>query len=188
MSTTRAALLVLATTLTWSAPPAHAADPGLTTSTTSPTGGSARRPDRGVAVYDPQRVLNSVCEGRAAIAALKKEFSEKQLLIDAAKSDFDNKQASLSDAEAKKQLADLRALFDRTQKELTDHEREKTRRTFERIELIVREIERNEGYSSIVEKVKAGSQQGRDDVTELAISRYDAKFPVEGCARTAGPK
>jgi len=189
MSTTRTSLLVLATlTLAGSAAPARAADPGLATSTASPTDGSARRPDRGAAVYDAMRVLNSVCEGKVAKATLKKEFTEKQRVIDAAKADLDAKRASLSEAEANEKLAELRELFARSQREVTDHEREASTRIFDRIALVLREIERDEGYASTVEKAKAGSQQDRDDVTALAISRYDARFPVEGCAPSAGPR
>lgn len=154
-------------------------------------GGAARRR----AYVDYQRALVTVCEGRAAKAALKREFEEKQRTLDsrasaldASRAEFEIERAAMSDGERRARQAELersetelQSVFRELKKELSDHERIATRSIFDRMSPISREISKELGYADLVEGRGQGPRGTRDITNEL-VARYDIRFPVDGCA------
>src|SRR5512135_1159914 len=99
------------------------------------------RAQQKIAYVDLQRALNEVEEGKAAKANLKREFDQKQKLLDDRKSEFDklrgefDKQSAVMSEEARRERQtdlekkgmELQSLFVQMQKELSEREREATK-------------------------------------------------------------
>ncbi len=172
------------------------------------------RAEQKLGFVDLQRALNEVDEGKAAKAVLKKDFDEKQKVLDAKKTEFDKLQADLekqavvmSDA-AKKDKAneldrrarELQGLFMQLQKDLSERERDATKGIFDRMAGIVREIAEAEGFTVVLEK-NAGVIYAPTslDLTNELIRKYNGRHPpapgsgsqakkAEGKGASAAPK
>ncbi len=149
----------------------------------------AAPPSAKTAAVDMQRVFNEVAEGKAAKAELKRWLVEKQATLDAVKVDLkrlragvdaetdeDKKLAKASELGAKEREA--KQFFEKLQKELTDGEQAAVKRISDRAEAILKEIQREGGYESVV-KTEKGSPPpaGATSVTDEVVRRYDARFP-----------
>jgi outer membrane protein len=142
-----------------------------------------------LAYVDLQRALNEVEEGKAAKAALKREFDQKQKLLDEKKTEFDRMRADLEkqsvvmsdDARKQKQGElerkgmELQGFFVQLQKELSEREREATRGIFDKMHGIVKEIADQEGVAMVVqaEALVYGAQAL--DITNELVRKYNAR-------------
>jgi outer membrane protein len=152
-----------------------------------------------VAYVDLQRALNEVDEGKAAKAALKKEFDQKQKLLDERKAEFERlrgdfeKQAMVMSDDARKDKQtdlerkgmELQGFFVQLQKELSERERDVTRGIFDKMQAIVREIADAEGVALVVAAEALVYAQPSLDLTNELVRKYNARF--KGAA-AAAPK
>ena len=142
-----------------------------------------------IAFVDLQRALNSVDEGKIAKESLKREFDQKQKLLDDKKVEFDRlrqdfeKQAVVMSDEARKQKQgelerkgmELQSFFVQLQKELSEREREATRGIFEKMNGIVREIAEQEGVSAVVGAEALVYADPSLDLTNELVRKYNAR-------------
>ncbi len=142
-----------------------------------------------VAYVDLQRALNEVEEGKAAKASLKREFDQKQKMLDDKKAefeklrgDFEKQSVVMSDQARKERQGDLekkglqlQALFVQLQKELSEREREATRGIFDKMHAIVREIADQEGVSLVVQAEALVYAQPSLDITNELVRKYNAR-------------
>jgi outer membrane protein len=163
------------------------------------------RAEQKIGYVDMQRALNEVDEGKAARAVLKRDFDEKQKVLDAKKAEFDKlqsdfeKQAVVMSEQAKKDRAqdldrrarEMQALFVNLQKDLSERERDATRGIFDRMAAIVRDIAEADGFSIVLEKgagiVYAPASL---DLTNELVRKYNARYPggAPKKAEAAAPK
>ncbi len=156
-----------------------------------------------IGYVDLQRALNEVEQGKAAKAALKKDFEGKQKQLDGKKTEFDRlqaefeKQAVVMSDQAKREKAqdldrrarELQALFVNLQKELSEREQQATRGIFEKMSGLVREIAEADGFTVVLEKgaglVYAPASL---DLTNELIRKFNARFPNGGKAAAPAKK
>jgi outer membrane protein len=148
------------------------------------------RAQQKVAYVDLQRALNEVEEGKTAKASLKKEFDQKQKLLDDRKAEFDRlrvdleKQATVTSDEVRKDRQadlerkglELQGFFVQLQKELSEREREVTRGIFDKMHGIVREIADAEGVSLVMTAEALVYAQPSLDLTNELVRKYNARF------------
>jgi outer membrane protein len=142
-----------------------------------------------IAFVDLQRALNSVDEGKAAKESLKREFDQKQKLLDDKKTEFDRlrqdfeKQSVVMSDDARKQKQgelerkgmELQSFFVQLQKELSEREREATRGIFEKMHGLVREIAEQEGVSVVVGAEALVYADPALDLTNELVRKYNAR-------------
>jgi len=156
------------------------------------------RPAEGrIAFVDLQRALNSVEEGKIAKENLKREFDQKQKLLDDKKNEFDRlrqdfeKQAVVMSDDARKQKQaelerkgmELQSFFVQLQKELSEREREATRGIFDKMHALVREIAEQEGVSAVVGAEALVYADPSLDLTNELVRKYNARHkPAAGAS------
>jgi outer membrane protein len=163
------------------------------------TGPAPARAEQKLAYVDLQRALNEVEDGKVAKANLKKEFDQKQKMLDEKKTEFDRLRADLekqsvvmSEDARKERQADierkgmeLQGLFVQMQKELSEREREMTRGIFDRMHAIVREIADAEGVSMVVQAEALIYAQPSLDFTNELVRKYNARHKPGASAPAA---
>jgi outer membrane protein len=162
---------------------------------------SPARADTKVAYVDLQRALTEIDEGKAARAALKEEFDQKQKMLDDRKGEFEKmrgdfeKQSSLMSDDARKEKQgeierkgnELQGFFMQQQKELSDREREMTRGIFEKMSGIVHEIAEAEGVSLVVQSEALVYAAPSLDLTNELVRKYNTRYKG-GAAPTPAAK
>ena len=152
-----------------------------------------------IAFVDLQRALNSVDEGKLAKESLKREFEQKQKLLDDKKAEFDRmrqdfeKQAVVMSDDARKQKQgelerkgmELQSFFVQLQKELSEREREATRGIFDKMHALVREIAEQEGVSAVVSAEALVYADPALDLTNELVRKYNARHKPGAAAPTA---
>jgi outer membrane protein len=142
-----------------------------------------------IAFVDLQRALNSVDEGKLAKESLKREFDQKQKMLDDKKAEFDRmrqdfeKQAVVMSDDARKQKQgelerkgmELQSFFVQLQKELSEREREATRGIFDKMHALVREIAEQEGVSAVVSAEALVYADPALDLTNELVRKYNAR-------------
>jgi outer membrane protein len=155
------------------------------------------RAQQKIAYVDLQRALNEVDEGKTAKANLKREFDEKQKLLDAKKAEFDRLRGDFEkqsvvmseqarkdkQAELEKKGGELQGYFVQLQKELSEREREATRGIFDKMHAIVREIADSEGVSMVVQAEALVYATPSLDITNELVRKYNARHKAGGTAR-----
>jgi outer membrane protein len=148
------------------------------------------RAQQKIAYVDLQRALNEVEEGKAAKAGLKREFDQKQKLLDERKTEFDKlrgemeKQSAVMSDEARREKqadlerrgAELQGFFVQLQKELSDREREATRGIFEKMHGLVKEIADAEGVAVVIASEALIYAQPSLDLTNELVRKYNGRF------------
>lgn len=148
------------------------------------------RAEQKLAFVDLQRALNEIDEGKSAKATLKREFDQKQKLLDEKKSEFERlqedakKQASVmseqarrdKQAELERKGMELQGFFVQLQKELSEREREVTRGIFEKMNVIVREIADGDGISMVVQAEALVYAAPSLDLTAELVRKYNARY------------
>ncbi len=157
------------------------------------------RAEQKIAYVDLQRALNEIDEGKAAKASLKREFDQKQKLLDDKKSEFDRlrgdfeKQSMVmseqarkdKQAELEKKGGELQGFFVQLQKELSEREREATRGIFDKMHAIVREIADAEGVSMVVQAEALVYATPSLDITNELVRKYNARHKAGGATSSA---
>lgn len=148
--------------------------------------------DQKFGFIDMQRALNEVEEGKKAKAKLKKDFDEKQTMLDQKqdelkrlKDDLD-KQALVIKEDAKRErmgelqqkFIELQTIYGKLQKELSEKELGLTKEIFDKMESIIAEIAQKEGLSIIFEKNESRILFAPPsmDFTNDLIRKYNTKF------------
>ncbi len=158
------------------------------------------RAQQKIGFVDLQRALNEVEEGKAAKAALKREFDQKQKLLDDRKAEFDKaradfeKQSSVMSDEARREKQadlekkgmELQGLFVQLQKELSEREREATRGIFDKMHAIVRELADQEGFSIVIQAEALVYAAPSLDITNELVRRYNARHKLAGATGGTG--
>ncbi|HVP67372.1 MAG TPA: OmpH family outer membrane protein [Anaeromyxobacteraceae bacterium] len=150
-----------------------------------------------------QQAVEEVEEGKAAKASLKKEFDQKQKVLDEKqnelkkmKEDLEKQAVVMSDeakrekqAEFDRKLMETQGLFVQMQKELSEREREVMRVIFDKMEVVIREIAAAEGFAYVFEKNAGLLVAPREaDLTNELIRRYNARYKAGGSASAAPDK
>ena len=167
------------------------------------------RAEQKIAYVDMQRALNEIEEGKAAKAALKREFDQKQKMLDDKKTEFEKlrndleKQSAVMSEQARKEKQadvekrgmELQAYFVQLQKELSEREREMTRGIFEKMHGIVREIADAEGVALVVQSEALVYATPSLDLTNELVRKYNGRHrpgataaKKEGAAEKKAPR
>ncbi len=165
---------------------------------------ASRADELKLSYVDLQRALNEIEEGRSAKDQLKKEFEQKQGLLNdkqeelkRLKADLDKQSAVLSDTAKRDRQSELdqkffqvQQLFVQLQKELSEREREMTRGIFDKMNGIIREIAEADHLTMVFEKTDAGLlyAPASYDLTNELIRKYNARYKGGGAAAAAAKK
>jgi len=157
-----------------------------------------------IGYVDFQRALNEVEEGKGARASLKRDFDEKQKILDKEKADLERmqgdfeKQAAVMNDDAKrdriveieKRGREAAMKLQQFQKELSEREREVTRGIFDKMVAITREISDAEGFTLVFEKNDSGLVVAPSslDLTNELVRKYNARHKGPGEAAAAPAK
>jgi len=153
---------------------------------------TARAADLKIGYVNLQQAVNDVDEGKAAKAALKKEFDQKQKLLDDKQNELKKlkdeleKQAVVMSDEAKREkgmdferrVMEVQQIFATLQKELGDREREMMKVIFDKMELVIKDIAEAEGFTYVFEQQNAGilyAPQALNLTNEL-VRKYNVRF------------
>ena len=163
----------------------------------------AVRADLKIGYVNLQMAVNEVDEGKAAKAALKKEFDQKQKVLDERQADLKkfkedlDKQAVVMSDDAKREkqtefdrkLMETQGMFVQMQKELSEREREMMKGIFDKMEGIIREIADSEGFAFVFEQQNAGLivAPKQFDLTGELVRKYNARYKA-GAAPAAEKK
>jgi len=153
---------------------------------------------------DMQRALNEVEEGKKAKAKLKKDFDEKQSMLDQKqdelkklKDDLDKQQLVINDnakrermGELQQKFMELQQLYAKLQKELSEKEMELTKAIFDKMEGIIAEIAQKESLTMIFEKNESRLLYAPSsmDFTNDLIRKYNAKHGAGSAGSDSGKK
>jgi outer membrane protein len=160
-----------------------------------------------VAYVDLQRALDEVEEGKAAAASLKKEFEQKQKMLDTKRSELEKlgadleKQAAVMTEQARKERQgelekkglELQSLFVQLRKELSDREFEAMRPIRDKMLAIVREIANQEGVSLVLQAGALVYAEPSLDITNELVRKYNGRHKgggkkAEGAAKAPQKK
>jgi outer membrane protein len=158
------------------------------------------RAEQKLAYVDLQRALNEIEEGKAAKANLKREFDQKQKMLDDKKAEFDRLRADFEkqsmvmseqarkdkQAELERKGGELQGFFVQLQKELSEREREATRGIFEKMHAIVREIADSEGVSLVVQAEALVYASPSLDITTELVRKYNARHKAGASSGAKG--
>jgi outer membrane protein len=150
---------------------------------------AAARAEAKVAYVDLQRALDEVEEGKAAAASLKKEFEQKQKMLDTKRSELEklgadlDKQAAVMTDQARKERQgelekkglELQSLFVQLRKELSDREMEAMRPIRDKMLAIVREIASQEGVSLVLQAGALVYAEPSLDITNELVRKYNGR-------------
>ncbi len=152
-----------------------------------------------IAVIDFQRAGTDCDEGKAIIAALKKEMEEKQKQLDAKQKAFADmradyeKQASLMNDQAKqakvgeleKTAQDLQQTYLQLQREFAEREQEASKGVAQRLRQLVKEVAESGNIQLVVDKPAVVFADSTLDITNEVIRKYNLKFPAKGGVKPA---
>jgi outer membrane protein len=149
-----------------------------------------------LAFVDLQRALNEVEEGKVAKATLKKEFDQKQKLLDEKQEELKRMKAELDkqavvmaeeprkekQAELDRKFIEVQGLFVQLQKELSEKEREMTRGIFDKMGSIIREIAEADQVTMVFERNDSGLLYAPVslDLSNELIRKYNARHKPGG--------
>ena len=149
-----------------------------------------------------QQAVSEVDEGKAAREALKKEFDQKQKMLDDKQNELKrlkeelDKQMVVMSEESKREKAmdferrvnEMQQVYVQMQKDLSDREREMMKVIFDKMEAVIKEIAAAEGYAFVFEQQNAGLivAPPAGNMTNELVRRYNAKY--KGAAAPAAKK
>jgi outer membrane protein len=143
----------------------------------------------GVGVIDVQLAVDSIDEGKAAQAQLKKEFEARQKTISAAEdeirkmgADFQKQQAVMNEEtrtkrqeEINQKIRDLQNTYVTLQKELQERERVMTQPIREKMQALVREIAAGEGLAVVLDANAVIYAAPTVDLTNELVRKYNQR-------------
>jgi outer membrane protein len=153
---------------------------------------SIRAAELKIGYVNLQQAVSEVEEGKAARDLLKKEFDQKQKMLDdkqnelkRMKDDLDKQMVVMSD-EAKREKAmeferkvnEMQQVYVQMQKDLQEREREMMKVIFDKMEAVIKDIATAEGYSYVFEQQNAGLMVAPPsaNMTQELVRRYNAKY------------
>jgi outer membrane protein len=163
---------------------------------------AARAAELKIGFVNLQQAVSEVDEGKAAREALKKEFEQKQKMLDdkqnelkRMKDDLDKQMIVMSEEtkrekamEFERKVNEMQQVYVQMQKDLSDREREMMKGIFDKMEAIIKDIAAAEGYAYVFEQQQAGLVVAppSSNMTAEVIRRYNAKY--KGGAKKADDK
>jgi outer membrane protein len=159
---------------------------------------AARAAELKIGYVNLQQAVTEVEEGKAARDLLKKEFDQKQKMLDEKqnelkrmKEDLDKQMVVMSD-EAKREKAmeferkvnEMQQVYVQMQKDLQEREREMMKVIFDKMEAVIKDIAAAEGYGYVFEQQNAGLMVAPPaaNMTQELVRRYNAKYGKTGTA------
>ena len=159
---------------------------------------AARAAEVKIGYVNLQQAVTEVEEGKAARDVLKKEFDQKQKMLDdkqnelkRMKDDLDKQMVVMSD-EAKREKAveferkvnEMQQVYVQMQKDLQEREREMMKVIFDKMEAVIKDIATAEGYAYVFEQQNAGLMVAppQANMTQELVRRYNAKYAKTGAA------
>ena len=159
---------------------------------------AARAAEVKIGYVNLQQAVTEVEEGKAARDVLKKEFDQKQKMLDdkqnelkRMKDDLDKQMVVMSD-EAKREKAveferkvnEMQQVYVQMQKDLQEREREMMKVIFDKMEAVIKDIAAAEGYAYVFEQQNAGLMVAPPaaNMTQELVRRYNAKYGKTGAA------
>jgi outer membrane protein len=153
---------------------------------------AARAAELKIGYVNLQQAVTEVEEGKAARDTLKKEFDQKQKMLDdkqndlkRMKDDLDKQMVVMSD-EAKREKAmeferkvnEMQQVYVQMQKDLQEREREMMKVIFDKMEAVIKDIATAEGYGYVFEQQNAGLMvaPAAANMTQELVRRYNAKY------------
>ncbi len=167
---------------------------------------AARAAELKIGYVNLQQAVTEVDEGKAARDTLKKEFDQKQKMLDdkqnelkRMKEDLDKQMVVMSDdakrekaMEFERKVNDMQQVYVQMQKDLQDREREMMKVIFDKMEAVIKDIAAAEGYTYVFEQQNAGLMVAPPsaNMTQELVRRYNAKYGKSGAApaKKAEPK
>jgi outer membrane protein len=153
---------------------------------------AARAAELKIGFVNLQQAVSEVDEGKAAREALKKEFEQKQKMLDdkqnelkRMKDDLDKQMIVMSEEtkrekamEFERKVNEMQQVYVQMQKDLSDREREMMKGIFDKMEAIIKDIAAAEGYAYVFEQQNAGLMvaPAAADMTNELVRKYNAKY------------
>jgi len=163
---------------------------------------AVRAAEQKIGYVNLQQAVSEVDEGKAAREALKKEFDQKQKMLDDKQNELKrlkeelDKQMVVMSEESKREKAmdferrvnEMQQVYVQMQKDLSDREREMMKVIFDKMEAVIKEIAAAEGYAFVFEQQNAGLivAPPAGNMTNELVRRYNAKY--KGAAAPAAKK
>jgi outer membrane protein len=164
---------------------------------------SVRAAELKIGYVNLQQAVTEVDEGKAARDTLKKEFDQKQKMLDdkqnelkRMKEDLDKQMVVMSDdakrekaMEFERKVNDMQQVYVQMQKDLQDREREMMKVIFDKMEAVIKDIATAEGYAYVFEQQNAGLMVAPPaaNMTQELVRRYNAKYGKAGAAPAKKP-
>ncbi len=164
---------------------------------------AVRAAEQKIGYVNLQQAVTEVDEGKAARDTLKKEFDQKQKMLDdkqnelkKMKDDLDKQMVVMSEEtkrekamEFERKVNDMQQVYVQMQKDLSDRERDLMKGIFDKMESIIKEIAASEGFAFVFEQQNAGLivAPPSGNMTAEVIRRYNAKYKG-GAAKKADTK
>ncbi len=167
---------------------------------------AARAAEAKIGYVNLQQAVGEVEEGKAARETLKKEFDQKQKMLDdkqnelkRMKDDLDKQMVVMSDdakrekaMEFERKVQEMQQVYVQMQKDLSDREREMMKVIFDKMESVIKDIAAAEGYNYVFEQQNAGLMVAPPgaNMTQELVRRYNAKYKAGAAApaKKAEPK
>jgi outer membrane protein len=153
---------------------------------------AARAAELKIGFVNLQQAVSEVDEGKAAREALKKEFEQKQKMLDdkqnelkRMKDDLDKQMIVMSEEtkrekamEFERKVNEMQQVYVQMQKDLQEREREMMKVIFDKMEAVIKDIATAEGYSYVFEQQNAGLMVAPPsaNMTQELVRRYNAKY------------
>ncbi|MFN7132384.1 MAG: OmpH family outer membrane protein [Myxococcales bacterium] len=150
------------------------------------------------AYVDMQQALTEIEEAKVAKARLKRQFEDKQKMLDEKQDDLKRENDTLEKqamamneqkrmekmGELQRKAAEVAQLWQKLQKELSEEERKLTQEIFLKMGGIIRQIAEAEQFTMVFEKSDSGLLYAPEsmNITNELVRKYNAKFPVKGAA------
>ena len=157
---------------------------------------AARAAELKIGYVNLQQAVTEVEEGKAARDVLKKEFDQKQKMLDdkqnelkRMKDDLDKQMVVMSDeakrekvVEFERKVNDMQQVYVQMQKDLQEREREMMKVIFDKMEAVIKDIAASEGYNYVFEQQNAGLMVAppNANMTQELVRRYNAKYAKAG--------
>lgn len=151
-----------------------------------------------------QQAVTEVDEGKAARDSLKKEFDQKQKVLDdkqnelkRMKDDLEKQMVVMSDdakrekaMDFEKRVMEMQQMYQQMQKDLQDKEREMMKVIFDKMEVVIKDIAQAEGYAYVFEQQNAGLMVAppQANMTQELVRRYNAKYSKGAAPKKADTK
>ena len=156
----------------------------------------AARAEVKLGYVDMMRAMSEVDEGKVAQAQLKKDFDEKQKVVDEKqeelkklKADFDKQSVLMSDqakavkqAELERKFGEAQQLVVQLQKELAERRDTVTGGIIKRMRAIIEEISAAEGITMVFEREGLLYANASLDLSNEVIRKYNARYGAGAAA------